>query len=131
MRVRDLIGETLESLAANRARSLLTILGIVVGISAVIVMVAIGNGTRASIEDQINSLGSNLLTVSSAGGGGGVKPLSLERSGRTSAGSQLSLPRPRGSSPWSRIPTALPSRSWVSRLSTPVCEASRHRSEHG
>lgn len=78
MRVRDLIGETLGSLTANRARSLLTILGIVVGISAVIVMVAIGNGTKASIEAQINSLGSNLLTVSSTGGGGSANPLSLE-----------------------------------------------------
>lgn len=78
MRLRDLLGETLSSLTANRARSLLTVLGIVVGITAVIVMVAIGNGTKASIEDQINSLGSNLLTVSSTGGGIAAQPLSLE-----------------------------------------------------
>jgi len=78
MRLRDLLGETLSSLTANRARSLLTVLGIVVGITAVIVMVAIGNGTKASIEDQINSLGSNLLTVSSSGGGIAAQPLSLE-----------------------------------------------------
>lgn len=78
MRIRDLIGETLGSLTANKVRSLLTILGIVVGISAVIVMVALGNGTKASIEDQINSLGSNMLTVSSTGGGPGTEPLSIE-----------------------------------------------------
>lgn len=79
MRLRDLVAETLSSLATNRVRSLLTILGIVVGITAVIVMVAIGNGTKASIENQINSLGSNLLTVTSAGDPSATsQPLSLE-----------------------------------------------------
>jgi putative ABC transport system permease protein len=64
MRARDLTSETLLSLTSNRARSFLTILGIVVGITAVIVMVSIGNGTKASITSQLNSVGSNLLMVS-------------------------------------------------------------------
>jgi len=64
MRARDLTGETLLSLTSNRARSFLTILGIVVGITAVIVMVSIGNATKASITNQLNSVGSNLLMVS-------------------------------------------------------------------
>jgi putative ABC transport system permease protein len=52
------------SLTANRSRSLLTILGIVIGIMSVIVMVSIGNGTKASITGQLASVGSNLLMVS-------------------------------------------------------------------
>jgi len=73
---KDLVSETVQSLTANKARSFLTILGIVVGISSVIVMVAIGNGTKASIEQSIASAGSNLLMVmpggSDTGMGGGA-----------------------------------------------------------
>jgi len=64
MRARDLTGETMLSLTSNGARSFLTILGIVVGITAVIVMVSIGNATKASITGQLSSMGSNLLMVS-------------------------------------------------------------------
>ena len=53
MRARDLTRETMLSLTANRSRSFLTILGIVVGIKAVIVMVSIGNGTKASITGEL------------------------------------------------------------------------------
>ncbi len=49
MRLKDLLTETFLSLTANKARSFLTILGIVVGITSVIVMVAFGQGTKASI----------------------------------------------------------------------------------
>jgi len=66
----DLSSETLLSLTANKARSLLTVLGIVVGISSVIVMVAIGNGTKATIESSIQSVGSNLIMVTPSGGSG-------------------------------------------------------------
>jgi len=72
VRTRDLASETVQSLTANKARSFLTILGIVVGISSVIVMVAIGNGTKASIEESIQSVGSNLLMVAPGGGQGGM-----------------------------------------------------------
>ncbi len=75
LKPKDLVSETIQSLTANKARSFLTILGIVVGISSVIVMVAIGNGTKASIEQSIASAGSNLLMVmpggSDTGMGGG------------------------------------------------------------
>jgi len=77
MRLKDLIAETFLSLTANKARSFLTILGIVVGITSVIVMVAFGQGTKASIESNISSMGANLLTVMPGGqmsgriGGGG------------------------------------------------------------
>ncbi|MCF6277488.1 MAG: ABC transporter permease, partial [Anaerolineales bacterium] len=59
----------------NKIRSLLTMLGIVIGVAAVIVMVAISAGTEATISEQITSLGSNLVFVQSAfsrGGAGGA-----------------------------------------------------------
>lgn len=77
MRAKDLGSETIYSLTANKARSFLTILGIVVGITAVIVLVALGQGATASITESISSIGANLLTVTPGGssssmiGGGG------------------------------------------------------------
>ena len=52
-----------DSIARNKMRSLLAMLGIVIGVSAVIVMVAIGNGARQQIESRINSLGTNVILV--------------------------------------------------------------------
>jgi len=75
----DLFHETFLSVTNNKVRSALTILGIVVGISAVILMVSIGQGAQASITSSISSAGANLLTVSSGGGrfggfgGGGAR----------------------------------------------------------
>jgi putative ABC transport system permease protein len=63
MRTSDLIEETLTALRANKVRSGLTMLGIVIGIASVIAMVAIGAGAQAQIQSSIQSLGSNLLIV--------------------------------------------------------------------
>lgn len=52
-----------SSLVKNRMRSLLTSLGIIIGVSAFIVMVSIGTGTQTQVEERINSLGTNLLMV--------------------------------------------------------------------
>lgn len=67
-----LIRAAFNSLFKNRMRSLLTSLGIIIGVSAVIVMVAVGNGSQARIEANINALGTNLLIVfpGSANSGG-------------------------------------------------------------
>lgn len=78
MKFSDLLSETLLSLSSNKARSGLTILGIVVGIAAVIVMVSIGQGTKASMQSSIESAGSNLIMVMNSfgrqsGGTGGVR----------------------------------------------------------
>ena len=54
---------SLQALRLNGLRSLLTTLGIIIGIASVIVMVAIGNGARKKVEEQIDSLGSSMLTV--------------------------------------------------------------------
>lgn len=63
MTINDIFQETITAISANKARSGLTILGIVIGISSVIAMVAIGAGAQGSIESRIESIGSNLVMV--------------------------------------------------------------------
>lgn len=63
MKTSDLFEETSLALLANKARSSLTILGIVIGIASVIAMIAIGQGAKNNIESSIQSLGSNLVLV--------------------------------------------------------------------
>jgi putative ABC transport system permease protein len=63
MNLRSTLKTALRALLRNRARSLLTMLGVVIGVGAVIVTVAIGTGARLSVQEQINSLGSNLIMV--------------------------------------------------------------------
>jgi putative ABC transport system permease protein len=60
-----------KALARNAMRTALTALGLIIGVAAVIVMVAIGSGARASIENQIKSAGSNIVMVSAGSGGFG------------------------------------------------------------
>lgn len=59
----DLLEETFSALSANKARSFLTILGIVIGIGSVIAMVSIGQGAQSSITARIQSIGSDLVLV--------------------------------------------------------------------
>ncbi|MBN1210956.1 MAG: ABC transporter permease [candidate division Zixibacteria bacterium] len=68
----NLIKAAFKSIFKNRMRSLLTSLGIIIGVSAVIVMVSVGEGSQAKIENNINALGTNLLIVfpGSASSGG-------------------------------------------------------------
>ena len=54
-----------EAIGKNKVRSLLTMLGIIIGVAAVIIMIAISAGTEATISDQITSLGTNLIFISS------------------------------------------------------------------
>lgn len=63
MRITDVLSETYSAITANKARTVLTILGIVIGIASVIAMIAIGQGSQKSIESNIQSLGSNLILV--------------------------------------------------------------------
>ena len=64
MKIQDLFRETISAISANKFRSGLTILGIVIGIGSVIGMISIGQGAKSSIETRIQSMGSNLLTIS-------------------------------------------------------------------
>lgn len=66
-----------KSIIANKLRTLLTMLGIVIGVASVIILVAIGNGTKQDVEEQMASLGTNLLSVTITGRGA-VSSLTLE-----------------------------------------------------
>ncbi len=58
-----LLKVALRALAVNKLRSALTMLGIIIGVAAVIVMIAVGAGAQARVEEQIRALGSNLLLI--------------------------------------------------------------------
>jgi len=88
MKIIDILDETKTALLSNKARSGLTILGIVIGIGSVIAMISIGQGASGSITASVESMGSNLIMVSpgsqrsfgyGAGGGRGeAKTLTQE-----------------------------------------------------
>jgi len=58
--------EAILSLSANKLRSFLSILGVLIGVSAVIAMLAIGSGAQKQVEDSLSSMGSNLLMVTAS-----------------------------------------------------------------
>ncbi|MCR4312479.1 MAG: ABC transporter permease, partial [Candidatus Uhrbacteria bacterium] len=70
MRFQDLIVSSTESLRRNRSRSALTVLGIVIGIAAVIIMLSIGKGAEGYILGQVADLGADQLFVEPSQGGG-------------------------------------------------------------
>ena len=63
MSLLGLLRVAMRALAVNKLRSALTMLGIIIGVAAVIVMIAVGGGAQARVEEQIRSLGSNLLLI--------------------------------------------------------------------
>lgn len=77
MRTNKVIQIAGKGLAKNKLRSLLTMLGVIIGVAAVIIMISISSGTEKTIEEQITGLGSNLIFVQASfsrggfGGGGG------------------------------------------------------------
>jgi putative ABC transport system permease protein len=72
MDFRESFSVALSALLSNRVRLVLTMLGIIIGVGAVIAMVALGQGAKQAVETQIQQLGTNLLTVRSGTGGGGM-----------------------------------------------------------
>ncbi len=62
----EIIRVAFQSIIANLFRSMLTMLGIIIGVAAVITMVAVGSGAQRAINDQIESLGANILNISSS-----------------------------------------------------------------
>ncbi len=75
MTIQDIFEETYSALLINKARTGLTMLGIIIGIGSVIAMVSIGQGAQGTIESRIQSIGSNLILVTPGfqrGFGGGV-----------------------------------------------------------
>jgi putative ABC transport system permease protein len=81
MILRDILDEALQAMGANRLRTALTMLGMIIGVGAVVLMLAIGQGAQALVSESIASMGSNLFIVlsgsSTSGGvrmGGGTVP---------------------------------------------------------
>jgi len=63
MRIFELVGLAVSRLGTSRLRSMLTMLGIIIGVASVVALVSVGQGASSGITNQINSLGTNLLTV--------------------------------------------------------------------
>ena len=82
MTARDILGSALHGLSANRLRSFLTVLGILIGVGAVILLVAVGNGSSVAVQKRLENLGTNTLTVSAGGSlfraGGGSNQTSTQ-----------------------------------------------------
>jgi putative ABC transport system permease protein len=88
MRLRNVIRIALIAIRRNAVRSALTMLGVIIGVASVIAMIALGSGARASIDQQIESQGTNVVYVSSGsfgrgpgtarGGAGSITTLTLE-----------------------------------------------------
>ncbi|MFV2085411.1 ABC transporter permease [Micromonospora sp. LOL_021] len=66
----EIVRSGLRGIGANKLRSALTTLGILIGVAAVILLVAVGNGSAQAVNERIEALGTNTITVSASGGGG-------------------------------------------------------------
>ncbi|MFN8484245.1 MAG: ABC transporter permease [Anaerolineae bacterium] len=83
MSIIELLQMAVDSLVSNKMRAVLTMLGIIIGVAAVIVMLGIGRGAQASIQAQIQSNGTNLIYI---------RPGSTQQGGvRTAQGSAQTL----------------------------------------
>ena len=99
MKVLDAFFDALGSLKSNSLRSVLTTLGIIIGVGAVIIMVSVGNGARARVNKLIESLGANIIMIRPGSSkGGGV---------RGGAGSRPSLTEDDASAIQNEIPAVL------------------------
>jgi putative ABC transport system permease protein len=64
MKLKKIFRTAWEGLMLNKVRSFLTTLGVIIGVASVIVMLAVSAGAEASIAEQINALGANLIIIS-------------------------------------------------------------------
>ena len=63
MQINKVVRIAWRGLTRNKLRSLLTMLGVIIGVAAVIIMISVSAGTEATIEEQITGLGSNLIFI--------------------------------------------------------------------
>ena len=77
MKIKKALLEALDSLLANKLRSGLTMLGIIIGVASVIAMLAIGEGANTQITSEIEGIGTNVLFVSSGGDATNPEPLTM------------------------------------------------------
>ena len=81
MRWRDTFRSAMDAVSTHRLRSALTMLGILIGIGAVVLTVGLGDGAKAQVREQIDALGTNLLVITpgrsipSTGGRASVEPV--------------------------------------------------------
>ena len=75
MKFTQAIKMALTSIMSNRMRSFLTMLGIIIGISSVIILIGIGNGSKQAVTNAIQSMGTNLLTIDLTGSKATASPL--------------------------------------------------------
>ena len=123
----------LDALRANRLRSGLTMLGVVIGVAAVVVLVAIGTGAKQEVESQVQGLGSNLLLVVpgkvSFGNAPTVSPMSMadiEAVSRVAGGRErVAATLSSGEKPMRAPPTRCAKRSMVSVSWAPACSQMR------
>lgn len=86
MRILNLFKIAFKAIVVNKTRTLLTMLGIIIGVASVIAMLAIGEGSKESIRENISSMGSNMITIKpgadnrgpARGSGGDVQTLTLK-----------------------------------------------------
>ena len=78
MSLRELLRLALSRLRTHRLRAALTMLGVVIGVASVVALVGVGQGTTSNITNRLAGLGTNLLTISPTGGGGGTSTLTTE-----------------------------------------------------
>jgi len=81
MKLSEVIKISWEAITKNKIRSLLTMLGIIIGVAAVIMVISISAGTEATINDQITSLGSNLIFITPSFNRGGAQSFTSNNRG--------------------------------------------------
>ena len=96
MKILDSFRSALQSIIVNKLRSALTMLGVIIGVASVIAMVAVGNGASIQVQQQVLSLGSNLVTVTPGNQnsdtglrGAGVQSMNLTLDDMTAIQTQL------------------------------------------
>src|ERR1700759_772807 len=80
----EILRVALGGLTANKLRSALTVLGLMIGVGSVILLIAVGTGSSAAVQSQIDALGSNVLLIQSTPTLGGLR-------GASSSSTQLTL----------------------------------------
>jgi len=78
MSLRELLRLALSRLRTHRLRAALTMLGVIIGVASVVALVGVGQGTTSNITSRLAGLGTNLLTISPTGGGGGTSTLTTD-----------------------------------------------------
>jgi putative ABC transport system permease protein len=122
MRFASILALAFEAITRNKLRSALTSLGVIMGVAAVIVMMALGDGAKASIEQRVSSLGTDVITVSAGSanvggvrmGQGAVTTLTIEDAAAIAA----KVPNVRAVSPGvsTRAQIVGPNGNWQTRI---------------